>query len=105
MRARLAENDSYAARFAIVEYRDHPENGNAFQLCVGTYICGDKSIRKTMEEELKGSRVLQVARDLVTKNERKNKTNEVAETGFIAKLKRNRLLQRPPETRLSGKSP
>jgi hypothetical protein len=70
MRARLAENDSYAARFAIVEYRDHPENGNAFQLCIGTYICGDEAMRKFMGEKLKGTEALSAARDLVARNER-----------------------------------
>jgi hypothetical protein len=40
--------------FAIDAYRNHSDDEDIFQLCIGSYVCGNAAVRKVMEEELAG---------------------------------------------------
>jgi hypothetical protein len=63
MGSELTENDSKIILEAIGGYQNNPNDPNAFQLCIGSYVCGDKAIRQLMEEELSGiGNVLSIAK-------------------------------------------
>jgi hypothetical protein len=54
MKADLTKDNNDTIFSAIDVYQRHPEAESAFQLCIGSYVCGNASIREVMEEELSG---------------------------------------------------
>jgi hypothetical protein len=54
MKEELIKNDYRIMLNAIGGYQNDPSDENAFQLCIGSYICGNAAVREVMEEELNG---------------------------------------------------
>ncbi|MDR2077428.1 MAG: hypothetical protein LBP39_00500 [Rickettsiales bacterium] len=88
MRSSLTENDNDKMYGAMGGYKQNPNNEGAFQLCIGSYICGDEIIRQLMEEELKDTKALMAAKKLVKEKELGGK-NEIIdeETTWVAKVR------------------
>jgi hypothetical protein len=54
MKEDLTKDNNDGIIFAMAAYKKYPDKEDLFQLCIGSYVCGDEVIRQVMEEELTG---------------------------------------------------
>jgi hypothetical protein len=54
MKTDLTKDDNDGIFFAMAAYKKHPDKEDLFQLCIGSYVCGNAAVREFMEEELDG---------------------------------------------------
>jgi hypothetical protein len=54
MKEDLTKGDNEGICFALAAYRKYPDKEDLFQLCIGSYVCGNAAVRELMEEKLDG---------------------------------------------------
>jgi hypothetical protein len=72
MKEDLTKGDNEGICFALAAYKNNPNDEDFFQLCIGSYVCGNAAVRELMEEKLGDEEkfvAMKFAKDLVQKNE------------------------------------